>query len=154
VIRIAPSAGTVDDVSPTVDLRSGQALSYKFSPRSTASVWLARELTGQWLREHDVLGSDADDLLLVCSELTTNAVAHAGRGSTIKLRVSFATDTVTIEVEDEPAGGAAASPDFDGESDEALPVGNLRVAAALSDEVTITVRGNRTTVCATKRVRH
>jgi anti-sigma regulatory factor (Ser/Thr protein kinase) len=151
VIRIAPSAGTVNDVSPAVDLRSGQALSYKFSPRSTASVWLARELTGQWLREHDVVGVDADDLLVVCSEITTNAVAHAGRGSTITLRVWFAADVVRLEVEDVPGNGVPTDAEDDS---EALPAGDLRVAAALSDEITITVRGDRTTVQATKRVTH
>jgi anti-sigma regulatory factor (Ser/Thr protein kinase) len=122
-------------------LRGRSELRYRFTPRTSASVWLARELLGQWLRERDVTAEEAGDLLLVCSELTTNAVRHAGTHSIVHLRCWYDAGCFHLEVEDEPAPGAPA-----GEIDDEAGGGDLRVAAALCDSLTIRVRGECTTI--------
>jgi anti-sigma regulatory factor (Ser/Thr protein kinase) len=80
---------------------------YRFAP-STANIRLARHVLANWLELLPGVDVDAiDDLLVVCSELVTNAVVHApDRTHTIALRASTEGDSVVLEVEDQGAGFA------------------------------------------------
>ncbi len=73
-----------------------------------------------------------DDVLLVASELTTNAIRHSGAspGSEIELRAELCTDAILIEVIDE--GRSDSTPALR-PTDTSLPGGfGLPVVAALA----------------------
>jgi anti-sigma regulatory factor (Ser/Thr protein kinase) len=73
-----------------------------------------------------------DDVLLVASELTTNAIRHSGAspGSEIELRAELCTDAIRIEVIDE--GRSDSTPELC-PTDTSLPGGfGLPVVAALA----------------------
>ena len=83
---------------------------YRFLP-SFSNIRLARQVLAGWLEVLPGADADAiDDLLVVCSELVTNAVVHAPTGdddapaATIALRAETSGDGVVLEVED-PGGG-------------------------------------------------
>jgi anti-sigma regulatory factor (Ser/Thr protein kinase) len=73
-----------------------------------------------------------DDVLLVASELTTNAIRHSGAspGSEIELRAELSTDAILIEVIDEGCSGS--TPELR-PTDTSLPGGfGLPVVASLA----------------------
>lgn len=111
-------------------LRDDTTLVYRFDADTENSLWLARQLCEQWLRDRHVRGDTVCDMLLVLNELCTGATEG------VVLRLGIVDGTVEIVVES--AGGALV----DG------PAGDLRLAAAFCDEIVLRVRPERTTVRA------
>jgi anti-sigma regulatory factor (Ser/Thr protein kinase) len=56
------------------------------------------------------LGAHAGDVLLLVSELVTNAVVHAGTGGPIELTVEYDADRTWVEVRDHGPGFGPAPP--------------------------------------------
>lgn len=115
-------------------------------PAQFPEVGTVRRATGEFLRQ------DPDDfretLLLVVSELATNAVEALGSdpNKSFTLRVKDFPDRVEIEIEDAGPGFTKAL--HRPGSDDANPRGRgLHVVQSLVDEFTVRRRGGRTTVC-------
>jgi anti-sigma regulatory factor (Ser/Thr protein kinase) len=108
---------------------------HRFSP-SLASVSVARHFLADWLGHQGVDDVDAGDLLVVMSELGTNAVRTAtGAERGIALRARVDGDSVVLEVEDD--GGGFELPSRLGDV-PALDTGDGRglfLAHSLSDEI-------------------
>jgi serine phosphatase RsbU (regulator of sigma subunit)/anti-sigma regulatory factor (Ser/Thr protein kinase) len=126
------------------------AFEYRFSP-SMATVPLARHLLGDWLEHMAIEESERADLLLVASELCSNAVRHAsGRPGALALRAWADADALVVEVEDDGAGMELShrleDPDLDAEQGR-----GLYVVRALTDEVTVRRVDERTLVRAVRR---
>ena len=122
-----------DPYMGTPSLRDDTTLVYEFDADTDGAVWLARQLCEGWLRDQRVRTDVVGDLLLVMTELCTGATA----GVVLRLH-NTGTD---VEIAVESAGGAIA----DG------PNGDLRLAAALCDEIVLRVTPERTVVCARRR---
>ena len=117
----------------TTTLRDQSSLVYRFDV-GTDGFWLARQLCEQWLRERHVRADAIADLLVVLSELCT-VEAAAGR---LVIRGFVDDDCVVLTVESPTPAIMAMD----------APSGDLRLAAALCDELLIRVRPDRTTVTA------
>ena len=139
-----------------VDMGTRPALgpfAHQFSP-NPAAVPLARHLFKDWLERVPVDPDSADVLLLVASELCSNAVRHAtGQPGSVALRAWTVDDAVTVEVEDD--GGLLEWPPIivDGElpDPEAERGRGLFLVSELADEVTNEVNGGRSVVRIVKR---
>lgn len=122
---------------------------YRFSPLE-ASVPLARHTLADWLARLPVEPGEAEDVLIIASELCTNAVHHGGR--TVVLRAAPAGNDLVLEVEDD--GGTLEWPERhfgqlpDAESDRGR---GLFLVEALADEVTSLVENGRSIVRCVKR---
>ncbi|MDQ1402921.1 MAG: hypothetical protein QOG03_1237 [Actinomycetota bacterium] len=141
--RSPPAATSQHPLSP---------FEYRFTP-TTAAVSLARHLLEDWLTRFPVPRDETDDLLLVASELISNAVRHAtGNTGGAALRAWAEDADVIIEVEDD-GGGPSAWPVPDDEPPPAdLERGRgLFLVHALSDGVEMETHGPRTTVRCRKR---
>jgi serine phosphatase RsbU (regulator of sigma subunit)/anti-sigma regulatory factor (Ser/Thr protein kinase) len=126
------------------------AFEYRFSP-SLATVPLARHLLGDWLEHMDLDDSERDDLLLVASELCSNAVRHAsGRPGALAMRAWADGDALVVEVEDDGAGMELSQrledPDLDAETGR-----GIYVVRALTDSLTVRRVEERTLVRAVRR---
>jgi serine/threonine-protein kinase RsbW len=108
---------------------------YRFSP-NPATVPLARHLLADWLEHQPVDESERSDLLLVASELCSNAVRHASGGTgAVELRAWVHGDSLVIEVEDDGEGFELEHYRDDELPDPASSQGRgLYVVDALSDE--------------------
>jgi hypothetical protein len=115
-------------------LREQDSLVYRFQAGTTESFWLARQLFAQWLRERHVRADAASDLLVVLTELCTAEAAAVG----LVLRASVEEDGVVVTVESRTPQVLAVD----------APSGDLRLAAALCDELTLRVRPDLTLVTA------
>jgi serine phosphatase RsbU (regulator of sigma subunit)/anti-sigma regulatory factor (Ser/Thr protein kinase) len=138
-------------VSPTV---SGLGpLEYRFSPNVVA-VPLARGFLDDWLRHQPVDDQERADLLLVASELCSNAVRHAsGAAASVCLRAWAEGDALVLEVEDD-GGKPFTLPKLHDEEvpDRDLERGRgLYLVRALADEITVDARDGRTTVRVVRR---
>ena len=102
-------------------LRDETELVYQFSAEHDGAFWLARQLCEGWLRDRRVRTDVIPDLLLIVTELCTGATAG------VVLRLAMEGTGVQISVES--SGGSV----LDG------PHGDLRLAAALCDEVVLRV---------------
>ena len=111
-------------------LRDQTELVYRFSAEHDGAFWLARQLSEGWLRDRRVRTDVIPDVLLVITELCTGAT------SGVVLRLRMVRDGIEVVVE---SGGGAA---LDG------PAGDLRLAAALVDEVVLRVTPEQTVVTA------
>ena len=123
---------------------------YRFSP-SLATIPLARHLFGDWLEHLSLDASEQADLLLVASELCSNAVRHAsGKPGALAIRAWADGDAVVVEVEDDGAGmelsNRAEDPDLDAEQGR-----GLYVVRALTDDLSVRREGERTVVRAVRR---
>ncbi len=133
--------------------RAPAPFEYRFSPQ-TASISLARNLLGDWLTGVPVHDSDTADLILVASELCTNAVRHGRDAGGVALRARAEGADIVLEVEDD--GGETFSrlangepPDADAEAGR-----GLFLVDALTDEFSMSSDGNITVVtCRKKAVR-
>ena len=78
---------------------------YRFAP-SVTNIRLSRHVLANWLEVLPGVDVDAiDDLLVVCSELVTNAVLHTpGVPDAICLRAHADGDSIVLEVEDQGRG--------------------------------------------------
>jgi serine phosphatase RsbU (regulator of sigma subunit)/anti-sigma regulatory factor (Ser/Thr protein kinase) len=124
---------------------------HRFTP-SPAAVTLARHLLGDWLIRLPVEGPAAEDILLIASELSSNAMRHAsGEAGSVALRASASGTDVVLEVEDDGGGVELpdeldAIPDLDAERGR-----GLFLVDALSDEVSSESWAGHTVVRAVKR---
>ena len=114
-----PTAGTVSGgptashepagmpVPPPRNPEAPGPFEYRFTP-TFSNIRLARHVLANWLELQPGADVDAiDDLLVACSELVTNAIAHLAEPDvtqTICLRADVEGDNVVLEVED-PGGG-------------------------------------------------
>lgn len=125
---------------------------YRFSP-SPATIPLSRHLFADWLEHLAVDDTERSDLLLVVSELCSNAVRHAsGAPGALALRAWTEGDDVVIEVEDDGTGF-----ELQGRYDDEIPDPGaergrgLYVVEALTDDLRTDRRGDRTVVRAVRR---
>jgi serine phosphatase RsbU (regulator of sigma subunit)/anti-sigma regulatory factor (Ser/Thr protein kinase) len=138
-------------VPPGADLKPPLgAFEYRFSP-SLATVPLARHLFGDWLEHFKLEEAERADLLLVASELCSNAVRHAsGKPGALAVRAWADADAVVVEVEDDGAGmelsHRAEDPDLEAETGR-----GLYVVRALTDDLSVRRDGERTVVRAVRR---
>jgi serine phosphatase RsbU (regulator of sigma subunit)/anti-sigma regulatory factor (Ser/Thr protein kinase) len=126
------------------------AFEYRFSP-SLATVPLARHLFGDWLEHLKLDEAERADLLLVASELCSNAVRHAsGKPGALAVRAWAEADAVVVEVEDDGAGmelsHRAEDPDLEAETGR-----GLYVVRALTDDLSVRRIDERTIVRAVRR---
>ncbi|MDQ2825847.1 MAG: SpoIIE family protein phosphatase [Actinomycetota bacterium] len=126
------------------------AFEYRFSP-SVVAVPLTRHLFADWLEHLTLDESEVGDLLLVASELCSNAVRHAsGQPGALALRAWADADALVIEVEDDGPGMELSrrieDPDLDAEQGR-----GLYVVRALIDDLSVRRDGERTVVRAVRR---
>jgi serine phosphatase RsbU (regulator of sigma subunit)/anti-sigma regulatory factor (Ser/Thr protein kinase) len=126
------------------------AFEYRFSP-SLATVPLARHLLGDWLEHLSLDATERADLLLVASELCSNAVRHAsGKPGALAMRAWADGDALIVEVEDDGAGMELShrveDPDLDAEQGR-----GIYVVRALTDDLTVRRVEERTVVRAVRR---
>ena len=119
-------------MSSTASLRDADVLVYRFDS-GDGSLWLARQLAEQWLRERHVRSDAIPDLLLAINELCTGPVDN------VVLRARVVGADIEVEVE-------TSAPDVF--TALATPLGDLRLAAAVCDEVVLRVTPDRTIVVA------
>jgi anti-sigma regulatory factor (Ser/Thr protein kinase) len=124
---------------------------HRFSPNA-ASVPLARHLLDDWLVRLPVEGPATDDLLLVASELCSNAVRHStGVPASVVLRAWADGADVCIEVEDD--GGSLHLPEHMDElpDPDAEQGRGLFLVHALADELSSESVSGHTSVRVLKR---
>ena len=125
---------------------------HRFSPHP-AAVPLARHLMSDWM-EHLLFDDDERaDLLLVASELCSNAVRHSsGAPTSLVLRARAEADAVVIEVEDDGRGFDSPLTDDEDVPDSSAEQGRgIYLARALTDELETFRREGHTVVRAVKR---
>jgi serine/threonine-protein kinase RsbW len=138
--------------SPSAAARHLSPFEYRFSP-SPATIPLCRHLFSDWVDHLGVDDAERSDLLLVVSELCSNAVRHAsGAPRALALRAWVDGSDLVVEVEDD-GGGFELEGRYDDEEPEtdAERGRGLYVVEALSDSVTVTRRRDRTIVRAVRR---
>ncbi|HEX8771340.1 MAG TPA: SpoIIE family protein phosphatase [Acidimicrobiales bacterium] len=111
---------------------------YRFSP-IPATIPLARHLFADWLEHLAVDDSERSDLILVVSELCSNALSHSsGAPRSLALRAWAEGDAIVVEVEDDGAGFEIEDhyddemPDLDVEKGR-----GLYVVEALTDDISV-----------------
>ncbi|HVF06117.1 MAG TPA: hypothetical protein VNA20_14845 [Frankiaceae bacterium] len=114
----------------TPSLRDDATLVYDFDADHDGAVWLARQLCESWLRDQRVRTDAVDDLLVVMTELCT------GASEGVVLRLYNTGTGIDIFVDSDSTALVEG------------PQGDLRLAAALCDEVILRATPERTTVCA------
>jgi len=126
---------------------------YRFSPL-TATIPLGRHLLSDWLEQLSVEVAERHDLLLVATELASNAVRFAsGAPTALALRAWAEGDAIVVEVEDDGDGFELDARYYDDDvPDTELERGRgLYVVEALSDEMTVRREEDRTVVRAVRR---
>ena len=102
--RVAPTAGSEKSLGP---------FEHRFSAL-LAAIPVARHLFGAWLRHQPIDESDREDMLVVASELCTNAVRAASPAArACSWRAWRDGDAIVIEAEDDGPGfgGPTSGPD-------------------------------------------
>ncbi|HEX2274004.1 MAG TPA: SpoIIE family protein phosphatase [Acidimicrobiales bacterium] len=125
---------------------------YRFSP-SPATIPLARHLFADWLQYLAIEDAERSDLLLVASELCSNAVRHAsGAPGALALRAWAEGDAVVLEVEDDGAGFELVDRYDDDFPDPSAEQGRgLYVVRALTDDMSVRRHADHTVVRAVRR---
>jgi anti-sigma regulatory factor (Ser/Thr protein kinase) len=124
---------------------------YQFSPNAV-TVPLARGLFGDWLENVLADGTDTEDLLLMVSELCTNAVRFSsGAPGALSLRAWGEGDAIVVEVSDDGTGFEWRTHEDDVPDPEADEGRGLFLVRTLADQLDVDRRGERTVVRATKR---
>ena len=104
LLIIVSTHGEGDPPPSSVGARHPSPFEYRFSP-SPATIPLGRHLFSDWLDHLDVDDAERSDLLLVASELCSNAVRHAsGTPGALVLRAWADGVDEAVEVEDDGAG--------------------------------------------------
>ena len=132
------------------------ALDHRFPP-DLAELSLTRRLLRQALLDGGVDGDSTDELLVVASELVTNAIRHAGAGL-CRLIVHFeshhAGRIVVIEVRGaERPPGTAPLRTYDADDPFAEGGRGLQIVRAVCDDLEIEVSGSDRVVRCRKAVR-
>ena len=117
-------------------------LVYELADRPGA-VWLARQLFATWLADRRVPGAAADDLLLVCSELCTDALRHTD--VPVLLRARREGDDIFLEVDAELNHRPAVI-------DLNTPVASWDLVESVVDELRVERQETRTVTLCRKRV--
>jgi serine/threonine-protein kinase RsbW len=128
-------------------------IEYRFPPVLPA-IRLARHVLANWLEIQPGVDTDAiDDLLVVCSELCTNAINHAtGAAHTVALRAAVEGDAIVLEIEDDGAGFSWPNTGVIGDVlDDQEHGRGLYIVEAITDHVEVVTSRNRTVVRCTKR---
>jgi len=123
---------------------------YRFTPHA-AAISLARNLLEDWLTRVPLDASDTADLVLVASELCTNAVRHARGPGGVALRARTDGADVLLEVEDDGGELITASVSEEPPDAEAEAGRGLFLADALTDELTTHSDGDVTVIRCRKR---
>jgi anti-sigma regulatory factor (Ser/Thr protein kinase) len=141
--RTPPPPGSMAPLSP---------FEYRFSP-TPATIPLSRHLLADWLEHLDLDDGERADLLLVASELCSNAVRHAsGLPGSLFLRAWAEGDAVVVEVEDDGSGfEPTVFYDDDLPDPEAEQGRGLYVVEALADELSVSRSDDHTVVRAVRR---
>jgi anti-sigma regulatory factor (Ser/Thr protein kinase) len=123
---------------------------YRFSPNAV-TVPLARGLFSDWLDNIGVDVSDAEDLLLMVSELCTNAVRFSsGEPGGLSVHAWGEGDAIIVEVSDD--GGGFDWQPVDEVPDPDVDEGRgLFLVSTLTDQIDVERREDRTVVRAIKR---
>ncbi len=138
---------------PTVEPRVPLApLEYRFTP-TTAAVPLARHFLEDWLVRIPVETAELPDLLLVASELCSNAVRHAsGQRGSVALRARVEGPDVVLEVEDDGGNSAPLPAPTDQLPEPLAERGRgLFLVKALVDSLDSDVADGRTVIRVTRR---
>jgi serine/threonine-protein kinase RsbW len=137
-------------VPPDTRVRPAPApFEYRFTPHA-AAISLARNLLGDWLAQVPVEPADSQDLILVASELCTNAVRHSTHEGRVVLRAEADGTDVVLEVEDD--GGDLATQPASEPPDPGAEAGRgLFLVDALTDELSTTSDGAHSVVRCRKR---
>jgi len=130
------------------DLRDTDRLVYRFDAGSEGAFWLARQLCERWLRDRHVRSDAVADLMLVATELCAAAALWPGAHVVLRGHV----DDRDVELSVESGGTATVKRPPVPEDDEVVrPAGgDLRLAAAMCDEVILKVTPEQTLVRARK----
>ena len=138
---------------PESNLRRLGPFAYRFAPND-AKVSLARHFFADWLSHQPADPDCRDDLLVMVSELCTNAVREAtGTTGGVSLRAWAEGDSLVVEVEDDGEGlDAGTIPGDDHLPDpESVTGRGLFLVQALADEVEIRSHDGGTVVRCVKR---
>jgi serine phosphatase RsbU (regulator of sigma subunit)/anti-sigma regulatory factor (Ser/Thr protein kinase) len=124
---------------------------YRFTPRD-AVVPLARHFLETWLVHVPVDPVEIEDILVIASELCTNAVrVSSGRDESVALRAWTEGADVLLEVEDDGGGFTwPERPDHDIPDPEQEKGRGLFLVQALADEIRIRIEEGRTIVVCRK----
>jgi anti-sigma regulatory factor (Ser/Thr protein kinase) len=124
--------------------------SVRFAPAPVELSRLRKHLSAFCAYE-GISGPTRDELLLVASELCSNAIAAAaGPQSELWLTVSAGGEAVVVEVSDDGPGFSASWADAPGR--QAVSGRGLTIVRALSDEVSVRSDDGRTVVQASLRL--
>ncbi len=125
---------------------------HRFSP-NLVSVPVARHLFDDWLRHQALDDADRDDLVVVVSELCTNAIrSAAGLRSVLRLRSWPEGDALIVEVEDDGPGFSVAVPSADEiPAIDQVSGRGLFIVQSMVDELSVTQSLTGTTVRCVKR---
>lgn len=125
-------------------------LLHRFAPH-VAELPIARRVLREWLDRVPRNEDAVQELLIVTTELCTNAVRHAGAGL-VTLRAWEEDDTVVVEIEatDSLAETSAVVRDLDDPYEEGGR--GMLIVEHLCDDVSIVVRGRNRFVRCRKQV--
>ncbi len=113
-------------------------------PSRGGSPSQARKLAARWLAERQIVGSAADSVVLVCSELVTNVVLHAS--GPVLFAVGLSGRAVLVEVGDTAPDAGMLGPQ--GSGARATSGRGLAIVEALSSEWGVSVESSSKTVWA------
>lgn len=123
-----------------MELRDQDTLVYRFEAGTDGALWLARQLCERWLTERHVRTEAIADLVLVATELCGSAALWPSAHLVLRGHIVGADVELVVETTGTPAT-----------LDEIQPSGgDLRLAAALCDELVLRVKPERTVVIARK----
>ena len=126
-----------------------ERLVHRFAPH-VSELGLARLILRRWLREQRAEEEFADEMVVVASELCTNAVQHAGSG-VAELRAWRDGDSLILEVEavDRPRGVSPIVRDLE----DPLAEGGrgMVIVERFCDDVALSLDGRRRTVRCMRR---
>lgn len=132
------------------EVRPLRPLEYTLS--SVAALAQARHHLADWLRYQPVAQADAQDLLLVASELCSNGLRHASSNpDSVVLRAWVEGTDVILEVEDDGSGLVLPERVDDIPDPEAERGRGLYLVSALTDQLEVETSADGTRVRCTKR---